>query len=34
MVTPMGFLDKLLGRTKETAGEVADKAEDVGGDAW
>ena len=37
----MGFLDKLLGRTKETAGDVADKAapvvdkaEDAAGDAW
>jgi len=37
----MGFLDKLLGRTKETAGEAADKAapvvdkaEDAAGDAW
>ena len=40
MVRPMGFLDKLLGRTKETAGDVADKAapvvdkaEDAAGDA-
>jgi uncharacterized protein YjbJ (UPF0337 family) len=40
MVPPMGFLDKLLGRTKETAGEAADKAapvvdkaQDAAGDA-
>jgi hypothetical protein len=37
----MGFLDKLFGRTKETAGDAADKAapvvdkaEDAAGDAW
>ena len=37
----MGFLDKLLGRTKETAGDAADKAapvvdkaQDAAGDAW
>lgn len=41
MVPPMGFLDKLLGRTKETAGDAADKAapvvdkaQDAAGDAW
>ena len=41
MVPAMGFLDKLLGRTKETAGDVADKAapvvdkaQDAAGDAW
>ena len=26
----MGFLDKLLGRTKETAGDVGDAAKDMG----
>jgi hypothetical protein len=37
----MGFLDKLFGRSKETAGDAADKAapvvdkaEDAAGDAW
>ena len=37
----MGFLDKLFGRAKETAGDVADtadphvdKAQDAAGDAW
>lgn len=37
----MGFLDKLLGRTKETAGDVGekaapvvDKAQDAAGQAW
>ena len=37
----MGFLDKLFGRTKETAGDVADKvgpavdkAQDAAGNAW
>jgi len=37
----MGFLDKLLGRAKETAGDAADKAapvvdkaQDAAGDAW
>ena len=37
----MGFLDKLFGRTKETAGDVADKAapvvdkaQDSAGQAW
>jgi hypothetical protein len=29
----MRFLDRLLGRTKETAGDVADKAQDVASDA-
>ena len=41
MVPPMGFLDKLFGRAKDTAGDAADKAEptvdkaqDAAGDAW
>jgi hypothetical protein len=29
----VGFLDKLLGRTKEVAGDVAEKGMDVAGDA-
>lgn len=40
-VNRMGFLDKLFGRTKDTAGDVADnaapvvdKAQDAGGEAW
>ena len=38
---PMGFLDKLLGRAKDTAGDVSDKAapvvdkaQDSAGQAW
>ena len=41
MVPSMGFLDKLLGRSKEAAGDVAekaaptvDKAQDAAGQAW
>jgi uncharacterized protein YjbJ (UPF0337 family) len=30
----MGFLDKLFGRSKETAGDAADKVEDAAAHAW